>query len=144
MEVSKFYAVKWISGASSRSFFSSWVSSSSRPSFETLTSLWPSNSFNCVTAYSSIGSARSRTGGERFTSKLVDVLLDLRHASDIVYERIGVSGMHLTANKSKDVPFNEVCSSVSLVEKRRKNSASLLRCCESSWIPNLMFLPNAS
>jgi hypothetical protein len=47
--------------SSSRWAFSSSDSSSSRPSFETQTSLRPSNSLSWVTAYSSIGSTRSRT-----------------------------------------------------------------------------------
>jgi hypothetical protein len=50
-----------ISTHASRAAFSSSVSSSSRPSLETQTSLRPSNSLSWVTAYSSMGSTRRRT-----------------------------------------------------------------------------------
>ena len=43
-----------------------------------------------------------------------------------------------------DAPLSDVCSSPDLVEWKRRNSASLVRFCESSWMPSLRFLPNAS
>merc|ERR1719158_1295590 len=63
---------------SSFSFFSSSVSSRVRPSLVHETSLWPSNSLSCCTAYSSIGSTMYSTSEP--LCDLVAVLRVLVHA----------------------------------------------------------------
>mmetsp|Transcript_17354 Transcript_17354/g.40284 ORF Transcript_17354/g.40284 Transcript_17354/m.40284 type:complete len:206 (+) Transcript_17354:222-839(+) len=54
--------------ASSKAFFSSSSSAMSSPSFVALISFFPSNSFNCWTAYSSMGSTMYRTSYPFFFS----------------------------------------------------------------------------
>merc|ERR1719399_1763081 len=87
-------------------FFSSSVSSSCRPSFVQHTSLCPSYSLSCCTAYSSIGSTMKKhleapllealNEGRvlhrllGLASDVVDVLLALLHASHVVAERRGL------------------------------------------------------
>merc|ERR1712182_143566 len=83
-------------------FFSSSVSSSSRPSLVQQTSLCPPYSLSCCTAYSSMGSTMKSTSRPRFLRRsmkgefstafgfagdVVDVLLPLLHAGDVVPER---------------------------------------------------------
>lgn len=61
--------------SSSNFFFSSSSSGSSKPSLVTLTSCLPSNSFNCWTTYSSMGSVMYTTSKPRFFTRSTKLLL---------------------------------------------------------------------
>merc|ERR1719240_854936 len=101
------------SALSSSNFFFSSSSSISNPSFVVDFNFFPSNSFNCCTAYSSMGSTMYRTSKPFF----------------------------LSDSKKGDEETAAMLSPPDFEDWYRSNSATFVRLVESSWMPSFKHLP---
>lgn len=125
---------------SSKFFFSSSVYSRSKPSLVQFFNFLPSYSFNYQITYSSIGSIMYKTSYPFFFNFSTKGEAATQALFSPVMKQMSFQFSFILPTQS----FKVISSSPDLEEQYLRNSESLALLAESSWIPNLRFLPNYS